>query len=97
MIVKKHLTSDKRLILAVCDEELIGKKLEEGKRQLDLSVDFYRGEPKDEAETVALIKKAFSISAAGKKSVGCCILAGVVEDEKAPELKGVPYLQILRF
>jgi hypothetical protein len=97
MIVKKHLTSDKRLILAVCDEELIGRRIVDGKRQLDLSADFYKGEPKEEAETVSLMKKAFSIDAAGKNSVRCCILAGVVEDEKAPALKGVPYLQVVRF
>ena len=69
IIAKKHLTQGKRRILAVCDEELFGKNLEEGKRHLDLCADFYRG------ETITLMKKAFSINAAGKNLSGaasCC-------------------------
>jgi len=43
MIVKIH-KSRERKILAVCDNELFGKKFEEGKLRLDLSSEFYDGE-----------------------------------------------------
>ena len=47
MIVKKHITQDKRLILAVCDKELLGRCFEESSLQLDLRGEFYNGEEKD--------------------------------------------------
>jgi len=28
MIIKEHITSDRKLILTVCDKEIIGKKFE---------------------------------------------------------------------
>ena len=50
MIVKVH--SDKnRLIVAVCDNEVFGKKFYEGELQLDLSSDFFKGEEMKEEES----------------------------------------------
>lgn len=44
MIVKMHKTQDNRIVLAVCDNDLLDKKFEEGKMQLDLTSYFYKGE-----------------------------------------------------
>ena len=54
MIVKIHKTRDRRKIIAVCDENLIGKRFEEREMQLDLSSDFYNGELMNEEEQPAL-------------------------------------------
>ena len=49
ILVKVHETPNGKLI-AVCDEELLGKRYEEGNKELDLVrySDFYRGEREDE-------------------------------------------------
>ena len=44
MIVKKHVTQDRRLLLAICDSSLKGKKFVVGEKQLDLTSGFYAGE-----------------------------------------------------
>jgi hypothetical protein len=43
MYFKKHITKD-RIIIAICDEKLIGKKFSEGEYVLDISEKFYKGE-----------------------------------------------------
>ena len=43
MIVKIH-NNEGRLILAICDKDILGKKFVEEKKQLDLSSGFYKGE-----------------------------------------------------
>ena len=44
MNAKVHRTKDGRLILALCDSELLGKVFVEGDVKLDLTTDFYQGE-----------------------------------------------------
>lgn len=97
MIVKTHTTSDNRLILTICDDELIGKKYGEGEKQLDLTSDFYKGNKMAEKEIIKLIEKAYIINAVGKNSVGCCLRAGVVNKKNIGVIKGVSYAQMTRF
>ena len=40
--VTKHTTPDKRLVLALCDKDILGKKFEDSKRVLDLSSNFFK-------------------------------------------------------
>ena len=58
MIVKKHSQNNK-LVLAICDEDLLGKTIEENDLILDLKSDFYRGEEMNETELkqLRIIKK----------------------------------------
>ena len=58
MIVKIHKTQEGRIILAVCDKEIIGKKYEENGIQLDLKSEFYKGKEIEEEKVKELFKKA---------------------------------------
>ena len=69
MLVKKHKTPDGQLILAVCDDELLGKQFEEGDKVLDLSGDFFKGEEMNEGTLDRVIKQAYMANAIGEKSV----------------------------
>jgi len=89
MIVKKHITPDKRLILAVCDKDLLGKCLEENNLQLDLSGSFYDGTEKNAEETKKDMKKAYIINLVGKESVQLGIDMGLIENIK--QVSKIPY------
>lgn len=93
MIVKQHITRDKKLILAVCDSDLKGKKFENDKMQLDLSSDFYNGEEMGDEKTIELLKRAAMINLVGKKSVELGIKTGIIEKENIIEVKGIPHAQ----
>ena len=55
MFVKIHKSY--RTVVAICDSNLVGKKFEEGKRQLDVKESFYRGEEIDKPALLNLIKR----------------------------------------
>ena len=92
MIVKKHLLDDKSLMLAICDEELSGKKIDDGEKQLNLSSEFYKGEPMSEEELSLVIKEARIINAVGEKSVKFLQEQGLIE--KVSYVKKTPYAQV---
>lgn len=93
MIVKQHKTRDGRLLLAVCDSELKGKKFNEGEVQLDLSGDFYDGEEMSDEEILELFKIVYIVNLVGEKAVGLGIKAGIIDKENVIGVEGVPHAQ----
>ena len=96
IIAKKHITADNRLILAICDKELLGNKYEENDVLLDLSSDFYNGEELSDEELKSLIPKAYSINTIGEKSVAICISLEVIEQDHVKKIKDIPYAYMVR-
>jgi len=94
MIVKEHINEGK-LILALCDKNLLGKKIEDQNIQLDLSSSFYKGEEADIEELKKLIKKAYIINAVGKKAVEFLEKEGLIEKENIIYVKKIPHAQAL--
>ena len=93
MIVKVHKNAEGKEIAAVCDEELIGKKFEEGKRQLDLTSDFYKGEIKSAEETGDIIRNAYTVNLVGEKSVGLALKEGIIQEGHVIKIAGIPHAQ----
>ncbi len=97
MIVKIHKTQDRKKIVAVCDEDLIGKKLKEKNIQLDLSSDFYKGEKRSEEEVMKIFYDAYIVNMVGKKSVEMGKRAGFVLEEQVIYIQKVPHAQAILF
>ena len=93
MIVKQHVTRDKRLLLAVCDSDLKGKKLEQDNIQLDLASDFYKGEEMDQEQVIKLMKCASMVNLVGEESVELGIKAGIIEKSHIIKVQGIPHAQ----
>lgn len=94
ILVKIHQNPEGQKIMALCDQELLGKKFEEGNKQLDLSTDFYQGEEKTEQEIKEMLKEVYIVNLVGKQSLQ------LMENFKySPEhiitVQGVPHAQIL--
>ena len=94
MIVKARM-HDGKLILAICDADLLGKKFVDDGKQLDLSSDFYKGKKTTVKELKAMIKKAYLLNIVGKKSVEFAISEGLVAKEHTASIKNIPYAQAL--
>ncbi|RLE44207.1 DUF424 domain-containing protein [Candidatus Woesearchaeota archaeon] len=95
MICKKHFLADGRMILVVVDDELVGKRFEEGDLQIDLSKDFYKGEEVSEAEVVGLFRKAYIIHLVGEKAVELGIKEGYVDRNRVVKIAGVKHAEVL--
>jgi len=84
-----------RNIVSVCDEDLLGKYFEEGKRQLDIKKDFYSGESKSMEEAIEILKsfrKADStFSLVGKESIDIGLKAGIISKSGVMKLKGISF------
>lgn len=92
MIVKVH-KREGRTVVAVCDSDLIGKKFEEGDRQLDLTSDFYAGEERDEKEVGDLIRNADIVNLVGEEAVRLGLEEEVITQDQIIKIDGVPHAQ----
>ena len=93
MISKLHKSKDNRIVAAVCDSELLGKKIEEGNKQLDMTSDFYNGKETDDISAGDLIRNADSVNLVGEKAVRLGISEGVIDKSHVKKIAGVPYAQ----
>jgi len=93
LFIKIH--SSYRKIVAVCDAELLGKRFEQGKMQLEVRKDFYGGERKSEKEVVKLLREAeredATFNLVGNKAVDAGIKAGIINKEGVLRIKGIPH------
>lgn len=94
MLVKIH-KKENRTIISVCDKTLLGKKLEENGKQLDLTGDFYKGEEKSIEEIGDLIRNADAINLVGEEAIKLGLEEGVIEQENIIKIKGIPHAQAL--
>lgn len=84
-----------RSVVALSDSELIGKKFEEGKRQLHLRENFYQGDLVLEEEAIRILRKQAmedsTFNIVGEKSTELAIKAGVISKEHVDKINGVPF------
>lgn len=95
MIVKAHKTPDGRKILAVCDDDLLGKRFEEGNKQLDLTSGFYRGKEKSEEEIGGMIIGSYIINLVGEESIKLALKLNIVNEKNIIRIKGIPHAQAI--
>lgn len=93
-IVSKK-SSPNGLLLVVTDAELVGKKFEEGKRQLDLTLKFYLGEEKTSAEVKELMKCGYVLHLTGVRAVLLGVELELVDDSKVLVIKKVPHAEVV--
>ncbi|HLC19312.1 MAG TPA: DUF424 family protein [Candidatus Nanoarchaeia archaeon] len=94
MIVAIHDAQGKK-ILVVTDKELVGKKYIEGRLQLDFTSEFYKGKEMAEEEIKRLMRGAYIIHLAGKKSVQLGIDEGFVDEMNVKQIKGISHAEVL--
>ena len=87
--VKKH---DR--VLAACDEDIIGKKFSDGRLELHLNEDFYKGKLIDEVRFSKILDGEENINIVGKKAVEVAVKKSLIADVKS--IRGVPYAIIFR-
>ncbi len=91
--VKIHDTDDGKII-AMCDDILIGKVLEDGDLVLDLKdySDFYVGDLINPKDLVINPEEKFnSANVVGNESVALAIEKNIIKRENVKEINSVPY------
>lgn len=85
------------VLVNVCDEELVGRTVAEGKLRVHLSEDFYSGEVVDKGEALRLIRTSSIVNLAGERSVLLAVDNQLGAKEAIREIEEVPFLMIYKF
>ncbi|MGD6808401.1 MAG: DUF424 domain-containing protein [Candidatus Bathyarchaeia archaeon] len=86
----------KNVVLAICDVELLGKTLHEGKITFKVKDEFYNGGKANVDEAVEMIANSTIVNLVGKCCVGRAIQKGYVHPEAVLKIDGVPHAQIVK-
>jgi hypothetical protein len=84
------------VLLAVCDAEILGKTLREGKIVFCIKEEFYKGAKVTVEEAVMMIANSTIINLIGKNIVQKAIERGYVHPEAVLNIEGVPHAQIVK-
>ena len=87
----------RNVLLAVCDVEILGKTLREGKIVFHVKEEFYNGRKATVEEAVSLINNSTIVNLVGKNCVGTAIAKGYVHPDAVLNIEGIPHAQIVKF
>lgn len=97
MLVKIHKSY--RDIVSICDSDLLGKKFEQGKFQLDVKETFFKGEKTSEKKVLEIMqnmsKEDATFNIVGEKSVNTALKTGIVSQEQIKKIQDIPFALIL--
>lgn len=97
MYLRVH-RNEKGTIVAACDEELVGKVLEDKDRYMDIDKHrgFFVGEKAGKAELEKALAEFSSANLVGKGPVEVAIALGLAEKRDVMYINRTPYIQIYR-
>ncbi len=82
-------------MVAACDSEILGKKLEDSVYQLDVREDFYKGEVVGEEDFLQALSNATIANLVGNKIVETAMKHGFVDSANTISVKGVKHAQFV--
>jgi hypothetical protein len=85
------------VLVNICDEELIGRTVTEGKLKMNISKEFYLGEVVNMGEALRLIRTCSIVNLAGTRSVSLALDNSLGAKEAVREIEDVPFLMIYKF
>ncbi len=91
MIIAGFHTKGAEFILAACDSELLGKKLEDSDTVMDLATDFFDGDEVTEDEFRGMLARATSANLVGKTVVRIAVEEGCIHPDAVGHVGGTPF------
>ena len=83
-------------LLAICDADLLGKILKQGKIAFYVREEFYKGPLVSLEEALDLIQQSTIVNMVGRGIVGTVVKKGLVHPEAVLRIDGVPHAQIMK-
>jgi uncharacterized protein len=86
----------RNVLLCICDTEILGKTLREGKIIFPVKEDFYKGRRVAVEEAIDLIQDSTIVNMVGKNVVKKAIERGFVHPDAVLNIEGIPHAQIVK-
>jgi uncharacterized protein len=88
-----------RDVVAVCDKELLGKKFEEGKFQLDIKENFFRGRESSKEEVMEIMRdmrlEDSTFNIIGEESIQTALESGIITKKGIGRIANIPFALVL--
>ncbi|WP_458208460.1 DUF424 domain-containing protein [Haladaptatus sp. NG-SE-30] len=95
MILRERDTQE-GLLVAVCDDDVLGETFEAENVSLTVTEEFYGGDEVDESEVVDSLERASVANIVGTESVALAVEEGFVDEESVLDLDSTRHAQFLR-
>ena len=93
MYIKIHKSY--RTVVAICDSNLLGKKFEEGIKQLNIQENFFKGADLPEQEVIKIIqqqgKEDATFNIVGNDSIEAALKAEIISEDSIGKIQEIPY------
>lgn len=85
-------SAEKETIVAACDREVLGLKLEDPRRGISFYVDpaYFKGELRDVDSLIVVLRSATSANLVGRRTVEAALKAGFIHSEAIIEVENIP-------
>ena len=80
-------------VIAVCDEDLIGKLVSDENSELNISEKFYKGRLLNEEEVLEILNGATNVNLVGDEAIGCGIKCGLIDEDEIVVIVGIKFAQ----
>ncbi len=84
-----------RPVVSLADSSLIGKKFEEGKFQLDVRENFYKGEELTKEKIIKILKQQkvedATFNIVGEESIQTALEAGIITKDHIGKIAGIQF------
>jgi len=84
------------VLLAACDDDVLGRTLQDGDINLEVKESFYGGQKIEIERLKKEFKRSTIANLVGEKVVNSAIEAGFGREEDLMIIEGIPHLQIVR-
>ena len=84
----------KKIMLNICDAELLGKKITQDELNIHISESYYGERFIEKKEATDLLKQSSIINMVGKETVSLSIELGVGSENGIKTISGIPFLII---
>ncbi|MDS0476006.1 DUF424 family protein [Natrinema sp. 1APR25-10V2] len=95
MIVNERETQE-GLLVAVCDEDVLGETFEDGDLSLTVTEEFYGGDAADENAVLESLAQADVANIVGTRAVELAVEAGFIDEANVLEVGSTLHAQLLR-
>jgi|ERR1700691_3445089 uncharacterized protein len=93
----RSLTWKDTTLINICDVDLIGKTLNEGKLKMHISREYFGGQIVDSSQALQMMKDSSIINLAGQRAVEIALANKLAAEQAVRLIEGVPFLMIYKF
>ncbi len=92
----KTISRNGNVMLNMCDAELLGKTLSNGKTVMKINKNYYHDEFVEQEEAKELLKKSNNVNLVGNESISLSVNLGIGSQQSVKLIDGIPFLIIIK-